>query len=257
LGGVQYAVSSRQSGTLFIQNQLSNLNRVDTNLVKQTKKLPLEADVRLVSVGIQYDGSYTDYRFNPTRGNEWNLTLSAGTRTVKKNSVIVQLRDNNSSFDYNSLYDTVKLKSFQFRIKFVGAHYFKLTRLSTIKLGLNTAWFQSPNIFRNELFQIGGYRLLRGFDEESIYASQYIVTTLEYRYLIGKNSYLYAFTDGGFTRNGAIAVKSNNSYIGAGLGLALETKAGIFNLSYALGKRNDLELNLRQSKIHFGYVNFF
>lgn len=258
LAGLQYSVSSRQSGTVFIQNQFSNLSRVDTSFVKQTRSLPLEADVRLVSIGLQYDGSFTDYRFNPTKGDEWNIVFAAGTKTIKKNSVIVQLKDNNDpAYNYNSLYDTVKLKSFQFRIIFTGAHYFKLNRISTIKWGLNGAWFESPNIYRNELFQIGGYRLLRGFDEESIYASQYLVTTLEYRYLIDKNSYLYVFTDVGWTRNAAATTKKSNSYVGAGLGLALETKAGIFNISFALGKRNDLNLNPRQSKIHFGYVNFF
>jgi hypothetical protein len=39
--------------------------------------------------------------------------------------------------------------------------------------------------------------------------------------------------------------------------MAFETKAGIFNISYAIGKRNDVNLNLRQAKIHIGYVNFF
>jgi hemolysin activation/secretion protein len=56
----------------------------------------------------------------------------------------------------------------------------------------------SPNIFRNELFQIGGYRLLRGFDEESIFATQYGVGTVEYRFLSGLNSYFFAFADIGW-----------------------------------------------------------
>jgi hemolysin activation/secretion protein len=107
------------------------------------------------------------------------------------------------------------------------------------------------------LFQIGGYKLLRGFDEESIYASQYAVTTAEYRYLIGRNSFLFTFVDFGWARNTASSANSSHTYFGTGLGMALETKAGIFNISYAVGKRNDLNFDLRQSKIHFGYVNFF
>jgi hemolysin activation/secretion protein len=107
------------------------------------------------------------------------------------------------------------------------------------------------------LFQIGGFRLLRGFDEESIFASAYAVATMEYRLLIGLNSYLYAFTDGGWVRNKSQVANTTNNFIGAGLGMAIETKAGIFNITFAAGKRNDVPLNLRQSKIHFGYVNFF
>ena len=39
--------------------------------------------------------------------------------------------------------------------------------------------------------------------------------------------------------------------------MAFETKAGIFNISYAAGKRDDQKFNLRQAKIHLGYVNYF
>jgi hypothetical protein len=42
-----------------------------------------------------------------------------------------------------------------------------------------------------------------------------------------------------------------------GLGLAVETKGGIFNISYAAGKRNDLRFNIREAKIHLGYLSIF
>ena len=163
------------------------------------------------------------------------------------------------SFDFETLYDTIKLKSYQFRIRLSGAKYFPLGRQnrSTIKTAINGGLFQSPNIFRNELFQIGGYKLLRGFDEESQYLSQYVVATAEYRYLVGQNSFFFAFTDGGWGRNNSQNTDASYTYFGTGLGLAFETKVGIFNLAWAVGKRSDLEFNLRQSKIHFGFVNYF
>ena len=112
-------------------------------------------------------------------------------------------------------------------------------------------------IFRNELFQLGGYRLLRGFDEESQYLSQFAIATAEYRYLVGQNSFFYVLADGGWGRNNALNAGQSYTYFGTGLGLAFETKAGIFNLAWAVGKRNDAAFNLRQSKIHFGFVNYF
>lgn len=256
--GMQYAVSSTQSGAVFIQTQQSFLNTVDTLSVKATRQLPPEADVRAISLGVQYEGFNTNYRFNPTKGNEWNLILAAGIKNIRQNNVIIQLYDKNDpGFNFASLYDTIKLRSFQFRMRASGAHYFPLSRVSAIKVSLTGGWFESPNIFRNELFQIGGYKLLRGFDEESIYASQFLVATTEYRYIIGRNSYLFSFLDAGWARSKTTSGSQNHGYFGAGIGLALETKAGIFNISYALGKRDDLNLNLRQSKIHFGYINFF
>ena len=108
------------------------------------------------------------------------------------------------------------------------------------------------------MFQIGGYKLLRGFNEESIYASRYAVFTAEYRYLIGLNSFLFAFTDVGYVKNKFQQVNINNQFIGAGLGIMYETKAGLLNVSYAMGKRDNIKFNFREaSKLHFGYINYF
>jgi len=200
----------------------------------------------------------TDYRLNPRKGNEVHIIGSVGTKKIKKNDQIVALKDpGDPAYDFSSLYDTVKLKSYQFRIILSAAKYFQLGKQSTIKGAFNGAVFQSANIFRNELFQIGGYKLLRGFDEESQYLSQYAVATLEYRYLIGLNSFFFGFVDGGWGRNNSQSSNYTHTYIGTGLGLALETKAGVFNLAWAVGKRDDTPFNLRQSKIHFGFVNYF
>jgi outer membrane protein assembly factor BamA len=256
--GVQYAVSSNYIASVFLQNFSTNLLTVDTFFVKNNRRLPQEADLRAVNLGINLEWFNTDYRLNPRKGNDININASAGTKKVRKNNIIVQLHDQfDPGYNYDALYDTVKLKSYQFRIKLSAAHYFRLSRTSTLKTALSGGWFQSPNIFRNELFQIGGYKLLRGFDEESIFASQYGVSTVEYRYLIGQNSFLFAFADMGWARNNASSRNISNTFIGAGLGMAFETKAGIFNISYASGKRDDTKFNLRQSKIHIGYVNYF
>ncbi|MHA4843798.1 BamA/TamA family outer membrane protein [Flavitalea antarctica] len=253
--GLQYSVSANQTGSIFIQSLKTNLLTVDTAKVKSTKTLPPEADVSSINLGVNYQFYNTDYRFNPRRGNELEIIATAGMKNIRKNSVIVKLSD--MHFDYSTLYDTFKLNSYQFRINVKAAHYFRLGRTSTIRTAVNGGWFQSPNIFRNELFQIGGYKVLRGFDEESIFASQYGVATLEYRYLLGQNSFLFAFSDGGVTRNTSQSRDLRNWFIGGGLGMAFETKAGIFNISYAVGKRDDLEFNIRQAKIHLGYVNYF
>ncbi len=253
--GMEYNLSGDQNGRIFFQNLKSNLLNVDTLSLKANKKLPPEMDVSSVNLGVDYEINRTNYRLNPRRGSAFQLTMSAGTRNIKKNNVITKLYD--PSFSYESLYDTIQQKSYQFRVKFNAAHYFQLGRQSTLKTAINGGWFQSQSVFRNELFQIGGYKLLRGFDEEGIFASQYAVGTLEYRYLIGLNSFLFAFIDAGHATNKSIKPVIENKFIGAGLGMAFETKAGVFNISYAAGKRNDVKFDLRQSKIHLGYVNYF
>jgi outer membrane protein assembly factor BamA len=256
--GAQYALSANQSGSVFIQEASSSLLNVDTLAIIASHTLPAMADINAVSLGMTYDFNNTNYRFNPRKGNELSFLGSVGTKQVKENGLIAQLKDpNNPDFNFASLYDTVKLHSYEFSVKLAAAHYFPLSRASTLKLGVNGGVFSSPHTYRNELFLIGGYRLLRGFDEQSILASQYTVGTLEYRYLVGLNSFLFTFLDAGWAKNDVPGYNLNNTFIGTGLGMAFETKAGIFNISYALGKRNDTNFNFHDAKIHLGYVSFF
>ncbi len=255
LAGVQYAVSVNQTGKLFFQVLGTNLLNVDTLALRASRKLPNAIDVSSFNVGVEYNINKTNYRLNPRSGIDVQLVATAGTRSIKKNSVIAKMTD--PDFAYSSLYDTIKLKTYQFTIKGFLAKYFQLGRQSTIKTAFSGGWLQSPSIFRNELFQLGGYKLMRGFDEQSIFASAYAVTTAEYRYLVGLNSYFFVFGDYGWAQNNSVDIKVNNTFLGVGLGMAFETKAGIFNISYANGKRNDVKFDLRQSKIHIGYLNYF
>jgi outer membrane protein assembly factor BamA len=256
--GVQYLLSANQSGKLFIQKQNSFLLAagIDTNQIKVTKQLPANIDVSAVNIGIDYNFNNTNYRFNPKSGNEVQVFSTVGIKTISRNNDIISLAD--PSFNYASLYDSLKLKGYQLRVKAMGAHYFTTGKRSTLKAVLNAGIFNSPNVFRNELFQIGGYKLLRGFDEESIYATRYLVSTAEYRYLVGLNSYLFGFVDAGWVKNKYQAVNVANHLISTGIGILFETKLGLLNMSFAIGKRNDVNFNLSQSsKIHFGYINYF
>lgn len=253
--GIQYSLGGEQAGKIFIENLKTSLLNVDTLSVKSLKKLPEGIDVSSINLGLSYEINKTNYRLNPKKGSELQVTISAGTRNIKKNNVIAKLYD--PAFSYASLYDSIKQNTYQFRLQVYAAHYFPSGRQSTFKTAIHTGWFQSPSIFRNELFQIGGYKLLRGFDEESIFASRYAVSTLEYRFLTGLNSFLFSFLDAGWVSNTSNNSRINNNFLGGGLGMAFETKAGVFNISFAAGKRNDARLNIRQSKIHIGYVNYF
>jgi outer membrane protein assembly factor BamA len=256
--GVQYALSATKQGSVFIQSMSTSLLTIDTLSVISTHTLPAMADLSSVSLGVSYDYNNTDYRFNPRRGNELQFVGTVGTKKIKENPHILKLIDpNDSSFNFATLYDTVKLNTYEFMVKVAAAHYFPITRASTLKLAFNGGVFSSPNTYRNELFLIGGYKLMRGFDEQSILAARYTVGTVEYRYLIGVNSFLFTFLDMGWAKNNVPGYNLDNVFIGTGLGMAFETKAGIFNISYALGKRNDTNLNFHDAKIHLGYVSFF
>jgi hemolysin activation/secretion protein len=253
--GAQYQLTQHQTGAIILQTAASNVLDIDTNVVKATGKLPDIADMNYTGFGLQYNFNNTDYRFNPRKGYDISFTGSFGKKNIKENNVILQIKD--PGFDATSLYDSVKLHSYHVRAYGSAAKYFPFGKQATLKLAVNAGWYQSPNYFQNELFRIGGFKLLRGFDEESIYANSYTVTTAEYRYLLARNSWFYGFTDIGWAVYNVNNEKSDHVFIGFGIGLSLETNAGVFSISFAEGKRDDSKLNFQQSKIHLGFISLF
>jgi outer membrane protein assembly factor BamA len=250
--GTNYRVENKLA-SVFFQRHSTILNGVNTAQVLSSHKLPAEADVSSNNLGLGFESDNTDYRPNPRRGNQLSLTSLTGKKTIRKNNQVVELKDpSNPSFKFENLYDTVKLRAFQVRASVSAAHYFPVAKLSTLKTALNAGIYESNNIYRNEVFQLGGSRLLRGFDEESEYLSQYAIGTIEYRFLLSRNSNFFSFIDGGFGR-----FKTSHNYVSGGLGISLETKAGLINLAIAAGKRDDTRFNLRQTKLHIGFTSYF
>lgn len=253
--GVQYELAQNQTGTILLQFAANNALNVDTNAVKATNRLPDVADINSESITLQYNFFNTNYRFNPRKGNEIFISLSAGSKKIKKNNSISQIKD--PAFNADALYDSIKLNAYQLRLQTTAAHYFPLGRQATLKCAVNAGWFQSPSYFSNELFLIGGFKTLRGFDEESIFTNRYGIATIEYRYLLAKNSWLYGFADIAKTAYKTISINYTQTYLGVGAGISVETGAGILNVALAQGKTGDTKFNLQQSKIHIGFVTLF
>jgi outer membrane protein assembly factor BamA len=256
--GIQQKLNPNNSIKAFLLWQHFNTleGSLDTSLVKANKILPPNLDIRSSSMGAAYERNQLDNPLNPLRGSDINLTFSFGQKKINKNEEILKLTD--TTFNFQTLYDALQLKSFQIRCSLSASQFFKINRSTTYKLSAKSAIFQSPYISRNELFQIGGNQILRGFDEESIYATQYIVVTNEYRLLFSSKSYLSFFIDMASVRKKYQTIDEVNNFLSGGVGLMLETKAGLLNVAYALGKRNDMELKWKDaSKIHVGFINYF
>ncbi len=256
--GFQFELTKFQLVKVFLQRQSTSLlpEGVDTTKIRQQKVLPNIIDVAANNFGFVYEFKNTNYKFNPVKGNDITLTTTFGSKAIKKNNAIISIEE--PGFNFESLYNNVQLKSYQIRVKLNAAHYFKLTKTSTVKAAANFGLYNSPAIFRNDVFQIGGNKLLRGFDEESIFATSYFTTTAEYHSLLSLNSYLFGFIDAGHTNTKFFNTNASNNFISTGLGILYETKSGLLNISLALGKRNDVPFSLGQAaKIHFGYINYF
>ncbi len=257
--GVRYLFEGGNYLKAFYTRNLTNLQRPDLEKVRRTRTLPALSDLSNAGFGLEFLKQKLDYRFNPRRG--WSVLLrgTAGIKTLEKNNEILDLQDpEDPTFDYGTLYDSLTLRSFQYNLRTDAAYYIPLGGSSTVKVGLRGGYIIAEQpIYQNEQFRIGGNRLLRGFDEESIFATLFAVGTLEYRLLIGQNSYFYVFGDYGYLENVTTDTDFADRPYGFGGGLTFETGAGIFGVSLAVGSQRGNALDFRNPKVHFGYVSVF
>ncbi|XZF12623.1 hypothetical protein ACTHGU_12610 [Chitinophagaceae bacterium MMS25-I14] len=254
--GVRYQLTATDYVRVFYQNQSSRLITVDTAYVLANHHLPDNVDVAANGGGAELVLNRTDYRINPRKGWQVRFSTSALLRSIRKSDAITALQDG-TGFNFAGLYDSLEARATQYHINGDLAWYLPLGRKATFKAAYDGGWITGNNLFRNEVYQIGGFKLLRGFDEQSIYASQYHVLTLEMRLLLNQNSYVYLFSDNAYVVSDFNGVSNSGMYNGFGIGTTLETKSGLFTISYALGRSDVNPLQFRQSKIHFGYVAYF
>jgi outer membrane protein assembly factor BamA len=245
--GVQYLFSGLNYFKVFFKQR--NTNLLSTSALAGATVLPDYADISVGAYGVSFFYEKLNYKFNPRSGVSVNVSTSAGSRNIHKNS---KLDDN--------LYTGVKLSSTQYQVDANLACYIPLFKYSTIKMAFQGGSLNSPQLFTNELFRIGGFKSIRGIDEQSIYASSFGIGSIEYRFLFEQNSAFLLFADGGWYENMSYnnpnAKKQDTPY-SVGAGVMFQTKAGIFQLNYAIGHQFDNPFSLRTGKINFGIVNTF
>ncbi len=248
--GVQYLFEGGNYLKAFWKITASNTIAVNTNAIRQGN-FPDIIDVKNSAFGLEANWQKLDYRFNPRKGWRILASGSAGTRQIKQNQAILDVDE--------SFYDSLPGRTFRFNFEGTIERYSPVMERSTLKMGARAgAIISEEAVFQNEQYRIGGNRLLRGFDEESIFATFFTVFTLEYRLLIGQNSYFYAFTDYAYVedRRSGKPLRTDHP-LGFGAGLTFETGAGVFGISIAAGRTDDLPADFRNPKIHFGYVSIF
>jgi len=257
--GIQYHFEGRNYLEAFWEVLQTNILYYNLSQIKSTRKLPSNLDTRHSIFGLEYHLEQLDYRFNPRKGFELNLRGGAGLKRIEENTKIISIEDEaDPTYNYKQLYDSLNLRSYQFKINTNFAYYQPITKRTTLKTSLQSGiLIAEEDLFLNELYRIGGHQVLRGFDEESVFASVYGVLTTEFRFLIAQNSYLYGFGDFGYLQNKSAINDYKDWPLGFGVGMTFETGAGIFGISYALGRQFSNPIDFGSGKIHFGYINRF
>jgi outer membrane protein assembly factor BamA len=255
--GVQYQTIGSNYLRASLKQKTTILLNPDTAFVRQRRALPTNLDINSNEFALEYFVQKLDYRFNPTSGYVLRLGGSAGVKRIRKNNTIASMFDEIAGKSFEYLYDSIRTKSFQFKIALAFDKYWRLAPRHTIKTAIDGKYFYSPLVFENEMYRLGGVSSLRGFDDQSIFTPYYLMANLEYRFLLSKNSYFSAFFNSAMVKNNAANQKQFDFPYGFGAGAAIETKAGIFGITYAMGTQQNNKFSFRSAKIHFGYVNYF
>lgn len=242
--GFQYLLPGNNYFKIFITNKNSSI--ISNSTLIFLNVLPDYADVQTLTYGVGFKFEKLDYRLNPRRGFSLDVTSGVGSKTIKKNTNIDE-----------DLYQNIDLQTTQYNTELSLDYYAPVGKKMVVNLGTRGAYFYAPQIFANELFRFGGLKTMRGFDEESIFATEFYLGKLEYRYVLEQNSYLFAFFNAAYYANQSRSQNVYDKPIGFGTGITFETKLGIFSLSYALGKQFNNPILFRSAKVHFGIVNFF
>lgn len=142
-----------------------------------------------------------------------------------------------------------------YKINLESSHIFNLNQTNSIFIKNNTSYIQSENVLENELVRFGGIKAMRGFNENSIYATFFSVLSTEYRYQSAPNLYLHSIIDLAHVENSITRLKTQLYSFGFGIGL--QTQAGMLNLNIANGKTKEQNFNFSNTKIHLSLSTKF
>jgi outer membrane translocation and assembly module TamA len=237
-----YNFNSSQKISFFLENFTGNQV---ANQTTNTSQFPSFANIKSTFYGLAAASTKLDDRITPLKGWDLMLRTSVGNRKVNPTK----------NFKPEDLIESPV--NLQYKIQADLKYYLKLDVKSVLYFHNLSGFISGNNLFENEGFRIGGFKTLRGFDEQSINISSFSVQTAEFRYMIEKNSYLNVFYDQAFTKQSFINIKGVDNPFGFGLGITFQTKVGIASLNYALGKQKNNPLDLQNGKIHFGIISYF
>lgn len=242
--GVQFLAHGGSYVKLYVKIKSSSL--IETAMFESTSVLPDYAASRSILYGVGLKFSNLDYRFNPRRGWSIETHIASGKHRISKSSQIP-----------SEIYKGVEFSSLIIDGAWELNCYLPLGTHWVFKFKNQGAFVHNETLFENDLYRLGGFSSLRGFDEESIYASAFGIFSGEMRFLPEQNSAFFVFWDGCAYIKNVTDKKERGTPWGVGLGMNFQTGAGIFSLSYALGKNNDEPIEFRAAKIHFGVMSRF
>ncbi|MEM8583612.1 MAG: BamA/TamA family outer membrane protein [Bacteroidota bacterium] len=251
--GAAYRWRADNQVQVFWVNRRTNLLGINAQQLLSSQRLPDTLDLRRNLFGFRLNRRQLDRRFAPRRGQDLSLSLAAGTRRIRRNGRIEEL-------GLGGLYDSLQTRGSTIQIE-TDLLLYRPGPWGTVIYGAlrGGALLGEAEVYPSEQYRLGGAQILRGFNEQQIFASRYALATLEWRLPLGGQAFLYGFGDWAYIDASTAAEPDLDADfpLGFGAGINFETRAGVFAFSLALGRRTGEQLDLGAPKVHFGYVSLF
>ncbi len=136
-----------------------------------------------------------------------------------------------------------------------GRYIIKVAKRQFVYSGIQGGFLSSDEYLTNELYRLGGINSIRGFTENRFFANIYGTIQTEYRYILGSNLFIHSVLDYGFFENAVNSFDENLYSLGIGIGL--QTKAGLLRFIAANGGSSSEALGLKNTQIHLKFVTIF
>ena len=131
---------------------------------------------------------------------------------------------------------------------------FSLNQKNSFYLRFQAQGIDSDSYLLNELIRFGGINSIRGFEENSINATNLGVLASEYRYQLGPTLYIHSIIDAAYFET---PLQSNKKLYGFGFGFGLLTESGLLKFNLANGKTKEQSFRFSDSKIHLSLTATF
>jgi outer membrane protein insertion porin family len=209
---------------------------IDSTHVSTTRPSSTSA----IGANILYDTRNEVY--NPTTGARYRIEYSYGNKKLTEDASHTDVSSGKSEVQKLLLDLEFYLTTFARQVVAFGVHGYEV---------------RGREIQESDMFRFGGAKTLRGYRENQFIGSRVAWTNAEYRFLLGRRSFLFGFLDTGYYNRLAdpeqnIPGEDGLKY-GYGFGLRTDTPLGNISVSFALGQGDSFS----QGKIHIGLINDF
>lgn len=217
--------------TLRLLTKISEANGFSAAIVKSTnnnfRSSQSFGNTQSKSYSVRYARTY-----NKANSVSFFLESSAGNRIIQ--------------------YSTTQSSKKSFSVKGRVWSSIQLSHLFFARLNLEATRISSDSLFYNEMPRLGGTKNLRGFIEESIYASQYAMFNCDWGVALGSDAQAFVFAD-----LASVVAPMYSLLYDTGIGLRFQQENGSVGITYGVGNTENNGLQIKNGRVGITFSSSF